>query len=423
MSNKMLGASFALCLTVASAHGQIASVGSYGEASSTASQSSPSHIMVYPMTNVNSGDGTGYFQDPYPIHTLVSEVAGGLPIFSGTTMSLLSCAGLLPLKCSASTPVTLDPGPFAQRATAAGAVISNYENLNIFQDRNGGWQMAVTVHLTKKGSNGWNAILHAHPISPGLDIPRAWQADAILVGDFSQPYPDNYDGKYFEDAGVLYLIYNRKIGTNQDAVVAQAMTTPIGPAASDPVTLLGPETNDGGYNSELAYGLSQSNPVKLIETGNIMRIGGKYVMTYSVGTYNRNDYKAGIAWSDTFIPRSGIYYRRINKFDTKGVWGLPNHIEVQYLLQSQISDWPNYVLQQVIAPGVPAIVRDVAGAYFLTFAGYDPNDAPVNQQGLYQGSHRRPFFVRLKVRIPEGASVLGSSIQNLAKWVEIVGSQ
>ncbi len=414
LSFKLLFPSFALWLIANGGYAQDLSVGS---------QALPSHVMVHPMTDVNSADDTGYFQDPYPVHMLASEVAVELPTFSGTTMRLLSCAGLLPLRCSASTPITLDPGPFAQQITSAGAAINNYENLNIFQDRNGGWQMAVTAHLTRQGGTGWNVILHAHPVSPGTSIPTAWQADALLVGNFSKADPDNYDGKYFEDAGVLYLIYNKKIGTNQDAVVAQAMTTPIGPAASSPVTLLGPETKDGGYNSELAYGLNQSDPVKLIETGNVMKIGGKYAMTYSVGTYNRPDYKSGIAWSDTFIPRFGNYYRRIEKVDVVGIWGQIGHPEVQYLLQSQLKEWPNYIAQEVSAPGVPAIIKDSSGTYFLTFAGYAPNDAPVNQKGLYNGSHRRPFFVPLKIRIPEYASVASSSMQDLAKWVEVVGSR
>jgi hypothetical protein len=375
-------------------------------------------IAIQPMTTVSVTAGTGYFQDPYPIHTIATNDAT-LPTFAGTTKQLLSCSGQLQATCFTPTPVALDPGPFTQQTATAGSSINNFENLNIYQDSTGAWQMAVTAHLTNTAS-AWNVILHAHPMGTPLGLPTSWQADTLLVGFLNKPDTDDYDGKYFEDSGVMYLIYNKNVGTNQDGVVAQAMISASQLATSVPVPLLGPETSDGGYNSEYADGLDPVSPVKLIETGNITKIQGKYVMTYSDGTYNRPDYKSGIAWSDTFLPASGSYYQRVLKTDTAGVWGQPNHAEVQYLLQSQIVQWPNYVADQVLAPGVPSIVSDTTGNYYLVFAGYDPSDAPTNASGLYEGPHRRPYYTKLQVQIPAGATISGTSPQTLTNWVQPV---
>lgn len=376
-------------------------------------------IDIRPMTSVDTSTGKGYFQDPYPIHTNVSEARPGLPVFAGTTQQLLSCAGEIHATCFKGERVTLEPGQFGGQVTDAGASINNFENLNIFQDGAGTWHMAVTAHLKRGNGAGWNVILHAHPITTSRDVPVAWEVDTLLVGDVNRPAPDNYDGKYFEDDGNLYLLYNKKVGEGQDAVVAQVMATATRKAASRPVTLLGPETTDGGYNSELAFGLDQPNTVKLIETGNVTKINGKYAMTYSVGTFNRPDYKPGIAWSDTFLPAPGTYYRRVQKMDTAGVWGRANHPEVKYLLQAQKPAWPNYVARQVLAPGVPAIIQDANGEYYLTFAGYDPSDAPVNDDGLYKGARRRPYYVKLKVRVPPRAMVAGAGMEELSGWVVV----
>lgn len=369
------------------------------------------------MTLVDAASGTGYFEDPYPIHQLGSATTSGLPTFSGTTKQLLSCAGPLQPRCFAGGQVKLDSTAFAAQVTAAGSSVVTFENLNIFQDASGVWQMAVTAILSRPYANNWSVIVHARSTGTGNGVPAAWALDALLVGDLAKPAPDNYDGKYFADSGKIYLVYNKQLAVGQDGVVAQAMTTASIPAGGDPVTLLGPETADGGYNSELAYGLNQPSTIKLIETGNVAKIDGKFVMTYSDGTYDRPSYKAGIAWSDSFIPTAGTYYKRVQKVDSAGVWGRASRVEVVYLLQSQIAQWPNYVGSRVLAPGVPAIISDSSGAFYLTFAGYDPTDAPTNSSGLYKGSHRRPYYLALKVQIPAGRSVSGTSPQDLATWV------
>ena len=369
-------------------------------------------IVVQPMTSVNVGSNTGYFQDPYPIHTLQLGSNPGLPTFSGTNEQTISCAGEIKPECFTPASISLNPGPFTEQTAIAGSTINNFENLNIYQDNAGGWQMAVTAHLTKSGVTAWNVILHARPTNASSAIPTAWIADTLLIGSLDTSASDNYDGKYFEDSGILYLIYNKKIGADQDGVVAQPMNSAMEIAPASPTPLLGPEIGEGGYNSELAYGLNQSNPAKLVETGNITKINGKYVMTYSAGTYNRSDYKTGIAYSDTFLPAAGTYYGRVQRLNSNGVWGQANHAEILYILQSQLPEWPNYVADQVLAPGVPSIVQDHNGVYYLTFAGYDPHDAPLNDKGLFNGAHRRPYYIKLDVKISSTGTVSDASLRN-----------
>jgi hypothetical protein len=395
-----------------------------GGGSSSDPGSSVSKIAIQPMTTVDAGAGTGYFSDPYPIQTLAS--ASTTPSFSGTTRKLLNCSGAVQPGCFTATSVTLDSSTFAQQAVAAGTSIKGFENLNIYQDSSGAWQMAVTARIAGPATNppakqSWNVIMHASPVSSSSGIPTSWVTDAILEGSLSTWAAGNYDGKYFDDSGTLYLVYSMNLPSGSNGIAAQAMQSATLKASSDPVPLLGPETSNGGYNSELFYGLNQSNTYKQIETGNITKVQGKYVMTYSAGGYNQIDYKAGIAWSDSFLPSSGAYYKRVQKVDTAGVWGQANHAEVVYLLQSQEAQWPNFVGDQVLSPGVPSIVSDASGHYFLVFAGYAPSDAPVlPTTGGYDGSHRRPFYVGLQVQIAQGATVAGTDAQVLANWIRPV---
>jgi hypothetical protein len=381
-----------------------------------------SKLAIQPMTNVVPSAGTGYFSDPYPIQTATPPSASAVPSFSGTTRQTLTCSGALAPDCFTAAPNTIDAGGLAQQAAAAGTSIKGFENLNVYQDSSGAWQMAVTAQIAGPSTSPadkatWHVIMHARPASSAAGMPTAWVADALLVGSLSTWAAGNYDGKYFEDSGTLYLVYSMNLPDQSNGIAAQAMQSATQAASSAPVPLLGPETANGGYNSELFYGLNQPKTYKQIETGNVSKVQGKYVIAYSAGGYDQSDYKAGVAWSDTFLPSSGAYYKRAQKIDTAGAWGQPNHAEVQYLLQSQVAQWPNYVAGQVLAPGVPSIVSDTAGHTVLYFAGYAPSDAPVTSAGNYIGSYRRPFYVGLQVRIPSGATVAATAPQDLAAWL------
>ncbi len=96
-----------------------------------------------------------------------------------------------------------------------------------------------------------------------------------------------------------------------------------------------------------------------------------------------NDYKTGVAWSDTFLPAPGATYRKILRPDPTGVWGKPG-LEVQYLLQSEKPAWPDDVANEVVAPGDHPSVEGSTVRFIA--------------------DHRRLFFTPLRVDIPPGAT-------------------
>ena len=376
------------------------------------------------MTAVVTKPRSGYFSDPYPIHVASSLRASAPQSFSGTTTTILARSGTIRAERFEETPITVSAGPLVQEAGASGSTISAIANNNIFQNYLGEWHMASTLYLKNPAypdAGTWNVIVHAHPTAPSspTDIPTDWVADTALVGSFVHPAEANYDGKYFEDAGNLYLIYSMALfGGYEDGIVAQPMQSPTRLTAVAPTVLINPDGVNGGYNSEDYFGLNQDDTFKLIETGNITKIDGKYALAYSTGCYILSDYKAGVAWSDTFLPAPGAFYKKMTLLDTAGIWGQPNHMEVQYLLQSQESAWPNYVASQVIAPGVPSIVEDQSGDWYLYFAGYAPSDAPIDPEtGYYVPTHRRPYFVKLQITIPAGTTVAATPNVDLTGWI------
>ncbi len=380
---------------------------------------------ILPMTNVipgTTGVGSGYFSDPYPVQTVVPN-GSPVPSFVGTTPGILTCPAALQAGCFTSAPNTVSLNPTLQQSASTDNV--SYENLNSYQDSQGNWQMAATVRLSpKNGDTPWTVIVHASPVAPYTGIPTTWIADARLVGSFSMYEHDNYDGRYFEDSGVLYLLYNMKNlsaqPADEDYIVAQPMQSATVPAGS-PIPLLGPEESNGGYSSEVSTPPGQTPEVKLIETGHIAKIQGKYVLAYSTGYFNQSNYKAGLAWSDSFLPTPGTYYKRAQKIDVEGVWGVPNHAEVNYLIQAEQPQWPNYVAAEVLSPGVPTVVADTSGNYHLFFAGYNPSDVPPpTPTAVYNGKLRRPYYVDLKVNIPSGTTVSNASPFDLATWVQLV---
>ena len=388
---------------------------------------------IEPMTQVNVAQHIGYFGDPYPIH-LAPWFTPALPqYFSGTTPDLLQCDRPIKPACFSATPLTLtESDALKSTVAAAGNEFGDVINHNVYQTLSGRWEMAVTLYVHPKGSNEtkWTVIAHAHPADDfSLTPPASWVADKVLVGSLATFAYANYDGKYFEDEGKLYLIYSRRLITKpveHDGIVAQELTSPAVLASSGPVTLLAPSNKNGGFTSEYFHTKPPAGDTfKLIETGNIIKIAGKYVMAYSAGDYQQLDYKTGVAFSDTLLPQPGQTYRKILEEDTAGVWGQPDHLEVGYLLQSQKAGWPNYVASQVIGPGVPSIVREPSGQYLLYFDGFLPGDTPPAQDKNpldYLPDHRRPFFLPLEVAVPSSGSVSAATDRDLASWIEPVAN-
>jgi hypothetical protein len=406
----------------------------YAQAPAT-QNSTTSRIPLYPMTQVDEKNHLGYFGDPYPVH-MSPWTAPFLPqYFSGTTRELMTCERPIKPGCFETSPITVRvPDDLKASANNANNEFFDQINRNIYQTVDGQWNMAVTLYLRKKSApkttleGTWTVIAHAHPSTQStITAPTSWVVDKILVGSVAELDKANYDGKYFEDGRDLYLIYSkRKAGTVHDGIVAQAMTSPTDLDSAGPVWLLAPSTTDGGYNSEYfhinwAEGGADAD-FKLIETGNITKIAGKYVMAYSTGDYQELDYKTGIAYSDTLLPKDGEMYRRILQTDTEGVWGNAGHPEVRYLLQSDKEAWPNYVRTQVYAPGVPSIVEEPSGEYFLYFDGFLPSDAPRPKSEstiIYDPTYRRPFYVPINIKVPVNGSVEAATDEELAAWITV----
>lgn len=87
--------------------------------------------------------------------------------------------------------------------------------------------MAVTAHIAGPATNppnqqSWNVILHASPslANASTGIPTAWVADAVLKGKIGAWGQANYDGKYFADAGTLYLVYSGVMADQTNGIMA-----------------------------------------------------------------------------------------------------------------------------------------------------------------------------------------------------------
>jgi hypothetical protein len=299
-----------------------------------------SAFKIEPMTKVDVAEHLGYFGDPYPIHTAPWLEPYPSQYFSGTTPELLQCGGGVRAGCFTATPLQLTVSDSLQSdVQAAGNVFGDVINRNVYQTIDGAWQMAVTLYVHPKGDSAktWTVIAHAHTDeSSTLVPPTSWIADKILVGSLSTFAYANYDGEYFEDDGLLYLIYSKRLITSpveHDGIVAQKMQSSKELASEGPVVLLAPSTGSASLNSEYFHTAPPAGDTfKLIETGNLIKIAGKYVMAYSAGDYQQLDYKTGVAYSDTLLPKKGEMYRKIVEEDRAGVWGQPGHLEVRYLL-------------------------------------------------------------------------------------------
>ena len=377
-------------------------------------------LAISPLTDAAPEPPTGYFSDPYPV--TLPGVGSGLPIqlFSGTATTLLACPDHVPGTCLEGGQITLDPGSVGDAAARSGATLTAAENYNIAPDANGQWQMIATYFVQNTAVLSrhapWTIIVHAHPV--GAQWPMRWSADSILVGSLTAAAPANYDGKLFVDAGKLYLIFSRNLSLAplRDGLVAQRLIDPRTPAADPPVVLLAP-TAGAGYASEKYTADEANDGFKLVETGNITKIDGKYALAYSTGSYDRIDYKSGVAWSDTFLPVAGTTYRKVVKSDPLGIWGVPGGSDVQYLLQSQKPRWPNDVAGAVVAPGVPSLLQAPDGHWRLVFAGYAASNDPIGSKGGFIASYRRPFVVPLTVAIPPDTTVAAASDTDLARWI------
>lgn len=385
---------------------------------------SAANIHIFPVTNVDQNAGTGYFSDPFHVGY---QNATDLYI-SGTTHSYLVCKqGDISPRCASKQQNKYETAASLNRtANDAGTTICGAAGIHPFQNANGSWDALVTLHVQSNpkcdGISGWAVIVHAHP-EPGRASstpPTSWIGDKVIIGSFAKNVDANYDGKYFQTPnGQLYIVYQKQNTTSpkRDGVVAWRMDDPITLSpGTEPRWLLLP---DEDFNSE-NY-IAGKEKFKLIETGNILAVGNKFVMAYSVGAYNHRTYKIGIAYSDTFLPAPGQQYRKILKPNPDNLWKSKGDKEVYYLLQSEEThDGWHYIGDEVLAPGVPTVAQiGPNNTWVLLFAGYDPKDAPYkNGTKKFQANHRRPYYTHIDVDIPAGLSVKEATDMQLQDWIK-----
>lgn len=287
------------------------------------------------MTTVTSAGHQGYFGDRHPVRL---AAPGGTRFFTGTNQRVLACAYPLTPRCFASTPLKIVRSAAIDRQIAdAAANFTNFQNLDAYQDDTGAWHMALAIGVNNaQRPFQWTVIVHASPVGPtSLDaVPTSWVADKVLVGSFATPVDANYSPKYFSDAGQLFQIYvRRRPGSDprRNDIVAQPMTSPTERAAAVPVTLLRPGDGEQSFASELFDVIVDENDFRLVEVANVTRVNGKFALAYSAGKFNEDNYKSGVAWSDTFLPVAGGTYRKVRETDISSVWGTPGRKEVRYL--------------------------------------------------------------------------------------------
>ena len=378
------------------------------------------NIAINPITEAIKTNHTGYFSDPYHIPYKNNQ---GIYI-SGTTHAYLTCGKILQPKC-ADEPFKTDKYRSSQKlqdkAKQNGvSICGGGAGIHRHQSADSSWDAVVTLHIRNSSScDGhwdWSVIVHAHPEnSDDISVPpSSWIGDELLVGSFSKNTDANYDGKYFlTPEGKLYLVYQKQKSTRpkRDGVVAWSMDNPkTKTPGTGPTFLLLPDVN---LNSE-NY-VAGNDSFKLIETGNIRAINGKFVMAYSVGAYNHNTYKSAIAFSDTFLGP----YRKVMKENPDNLWNSTGPNEVFYILQAEHkhAGW-HYVGKRVLAPGVPTVADIGPNGWVLTFAGYRPHDTGTNDGAPpYHANHRRPFYVDLNVNIPDDTSVENATDAELRRWI------
>lgn len=218
----------------------------------------------------------------------------------------------------------------------------------------------VVAHFAPAAGEKW---------SKGRPIAK-WRMTNVLLGDVASRQWNVYESKVVRDGdGPLWLVHCAGVSPTRNEIRAQRLR---GPAEVDrrfdAQTLLRPD----GYRSE-----DRNDPggLQLVEGASLTRIGGKWVLLYSVGDYAQISYKLGVAYSDRLIPAPGEFYEKVLLPDPQHVWGNEGRAdEVGYLLQSAHAEWPNFCGRSVAGPGLGSIVSGKDGAR-LVFHGYKPDDA------------------------------------------------
>ena len=240
----------------------------------------------------------------------------------------------------------------------------------------------VIAHFRPKEGETW---------SPGKPITK-WSFDRVMIGDVSRGDWNYYETKVVSDGdGTLYLVFVAREGRN-NVIVARRLRRPDAIDPRDPPHVL---LRPAGRRSE-----DRDDPrgMQLVEGTSIFRFKGVYILLYSVGAFDKTNYKLGVAFSNTLIPPAGQTYTKVTMPDVRNVWGNPRPVdEIVYLMQSQRSDWPNYSGSMVVGPGLGSIVN-YEGRLWLVFHGYKPDDSQRNPANRYVW--RVPLGIEIRGRVP-----------------------
>ncbi len=268
----------------------------------------------------------------------------------------------------------------------------------VHQHSDGSYHAYGTLHL----GNFHTVIAYFEPNGEtwqkGKPITK-WKFKSIVVGDPARQDWKYYESKILEDTDKsIHLMYVANTGRD-NFIFAQKLKSWSEIDRSTPRRLmLKPE----GYRSEDRNG---PGSMQLVEGGSIFKWKNKYILFYSVGDYLLNNYKLGMAFSDSLIPAQGQTYRTVKLADPKRVWAESGHRdEIGYLLQSEKPQWPNYSANLVVGPGLGSIVT-IEDKPWLFFHGYKPDDKERRPE------NRFVFRVPMMIALDRGAPSL--------KWLQL----
>jgi hypothetical protein len=393
------------------------------------------------------------FPDPFPVLNTSNPInrnkVGNEFVFFSTQDKRMSFRSFSfgPQSNVVVQPVAVDVSFLRQRLNRYFALPVSLWSKNVFYDQKTcAWHMIASAPVAERdwqvkaraGTNIWpkrfqTSLVHLSPDYTACSTPlaawnqiRSWRVDKELIGrvptindtgTIGFEYA-NYAGKLVQDkpGDPIYLVYIKRLDSARTGIAAQPMLSPdTVDTARPPIILL---ASDLHLTSEYRDGASG---LQIVETGNIVRIKQTWALLYTTGDYQSDTYKIGIAYSDHL---TGPYQKVLAK-DLNNVWrqnagGRPGD-EVVYLLQRQNPSWFNF-MQQVRAPGVPTILREmIAGRerYFMTFAGYS-EQAERGGGERYDPATRIAYFAPVTVSIPDSATaVADSGSYDRARWVEI----
>ncbi len=232
----------------------------------------------------------------------------------------------------------------------------------VHRDSDGIYHAYGTLHL-----GNYHTIIAYFELQPsetwekGKPITK-WKFKNVVVGDPSKQDWNCYESKILQDKDkTLYLMYVERTGRD-NFIYAQKLKSWGRIDAAAPRRLM---LRSEGYRSE---DRDKPGGMQIVEGGSIIEWKGKYILLYSAGDFLLNNYKLGMAFSDTLIPAKGHMYHKVKIPDPKKVWGdKGSKEEIGYLLQSEKPQWPNYCGNVAAGPGLGSLVTIDDKPWLLSF--------------------------------------------------------